>query len=153
MLWTYGAEGVHWSKSAGTVLAGTEKEKTYEDGQFHMLENLEKEGTLYTKNHIDPMLSLASFADGYYDPKEDSVKPEAKAAAELFNENSRLAAIVPATPTLSELNGELTTLKGEIIADIALGNLSVEEGFAKFENEGGLEMSNEIVASLNELNK
>lgn len=153
MLWTYGVEGVHWSKSAGTVLAGTEKEKTYEDGQFHMLENLEKEGTLYTKNHIDPMLSLASFADGYYDPKEDSVKPEAKAAAELFNENSRLAAIVPATPTLSELNGELTTLKGEIIADIALGNLSVEEGFAKFENEGGLEMSNEIVASLNELNK
>ena len=43
---------------------------------------------------------------------KDSVKPEAKAAAQLFNENSRLAAIVPATPVLSELNGELTTLKG-----------------------------------------
>ena len=153
LLWEYGAEGTHWSRAAGTVLAGTDKEATYEEGQFHMLENLEKAGTLYTKNHIDPMLSLASFADGYYDPKEDSVKPEAKAAAELFNENSRLAAIVPSTDAMSELGGDLTTLKGEIIADIALGNISVEEGFARFENEGGLEWSNEIVESLNALNK
>jgi len=151
MLWTYGVEGVHWSKSAGTVLAGTEKEKTYEDGQFHMLENLEKAGTLYTKNHIDPMLSLASFAEGYYDPKEASVKPEAKAASELFNANSRLASIVPATPELSELNGDLTTIKSEIIADIALGTLSVEDGYKKFEQEGKA-LSDEIVASLNALN-
>ena len=150
MLWTYGAEGVHWSKSAGTVLAGTEKEKTYEDGQFHMLENLETAGTLYTKNHIDPMLALATFADGYYDPKEDSVKPEAKAASELFNANSRLASIVPATPELSELNGDLTMIKSEIIADIALGSISVEEGYARFAEEG-LELSNEIVESLNAL--
>jgi putative aldouronate transport system substrate-binding protein len=153
MLWTYGAEGVHWSKSAETVLAGTDKEVTYEEGQFHMKENLEKEGTLYTKNHIDPMLALASFAEGYYDPREESVQPEAKAASELFNANSRLAGLVPGTDALTELNGELTTLKGEIIADIALGNLSVEDGFAKFESEGGLEWSNEIVESLNALNK
>ncbi len=150
MLWTYGAEGVHWSKSAGTVLAGTEKEATYEDGQFHMLENLETAGTLYTKNHIDPMLALATFADGYYDPKEDSVKPEAKAASELFNANSRLASIVPATPVLSELNGDLTMIKSEIIADIALGTITVEEGYARFAEEG-LELSNEIVESLNAL--
>jgi len=150
MLWTYGVEGVHWSKSAGTVLAGTEKEATYEDGQFHMLENLETAGTLYTKNHIDPMLALATFADGYYDPKEDSVKPEAKAASELFNANSRLASIVPATPVLSELNGDLTMIKSEIIADIALGTITVEEGYARFAEEG-LELSNEIVESLNAL--
>lgn len=151
MLWTYGVEGVHWSKSAGTVLAGTDKEATYEDGQFHMLENLETAGTLYTKNHIDPMLSLASFAEGYYDPKEDSVKPEAKAAAELFNANSRLASIVPATQELSELNGELTQIKSQIIADIALKNITVEEGYKQFEEEGK-ELSDIIVESLNALN-
>ena len=143
-LFTYGPEEVYWSTKAGTVL-----DKEYADGQFHMLESLEKPGALYTKYHIDPMLALASFADGYYDPREESVQPEAKAAAELFNENSRLAGLVPGTDALTELNGELTTLKGEIIADIALGNLSVEEGFAKFEREGGLEMSQEIVDSLN----
>ncbi|MBR6027858.1 MAG: extracellular solute-binding protein [Clostridia bacterium] len=135
MLFTYGPEGVYWSTEGG----------------FHMLENLEKAGTNYTKFHIDPMLALASFAEGYYDPREESVKPEAKAASELFNNNSRLAAIVPATDVLSELNGELTAIKSEIIADIALGNITVEEGYARFAEEG-LELSNEIVDSLNALN-
>ena len=144
MLFTYGPEGVYWSTAAETVL-----DKTYEEGQFHMKENLEKEGALYTKYHIDPMLALASFADDYYDPKEESVQPEAKAASQLFNDNSRLAGLVPGTPELSEMNGDLMTLKGEIIADIALGNITVEEGYARFEQEGGLEMSNLIVESLN----
>ncbi len=135
---------MYWSTKAGTVL-----DKEYADGQFHMLESLEKPGALYTKYHIDPMLALASFADGYYDPREESVQPEAKAASELFNANSRLAGLVPGTDALTELNGELTTLKGEIIADIALGNITVEEGYARFESDGGLDMSNEIVESLN----
>ena len=115
-----------------------------------MLESLEKAGTLYTKNHIDPMLALAGFEEGYDDPQ--SVEPEAKAAAELFNSNSRLASIVPVTDVLSELNGELTTIKSEIIADIALGTLTVEEGYQKFVDEGAQSMSDEIVESLNALN-
>ncbi|MBR7040994.1 MAG: extracellular solute-binding protein [Clostridia bacterium] len=151
MLWTYGVEGVHWSKSAGTVLAGTAKEATYEEGQFHMLESMEKAGTLYTKNHIDPMLSLAAFAEGYYDPKEATVQPEAKAASEMFGEYSRMASIVPTTAEMSELNGDLTSIKNEIIADIALGKISVEEGYERFAEEG-LKMSNTIVESLNALN-
>ena len=153
MLFTYGPEEYYWSTKAETVLAGTDKEQTYEDGQFHMLENREKAGSMYTKYHIDPMLALASFADGYYDPREESVKPEAKAAAELFNENSRMASLIPNTDVLSELNGDLTTLKNEIIADIALGSITIEQGYQRFVDEGGQEMSDEIVASLNELNK
>jgi putative aldouronate transport system substrate-binding protein len=150
MLWEYGAEGTHWSRAAETVLAGTDKEATYEEGQFHMKENLEKAGTLYTKNHIDPMLALASFAPDYDDPA--SVAPEARAASELFNANSRLASIVPATPELSEMNGELTSIKSQIIADVALGTISVEDGYKTFVDEGGQEMSDAIVESLNALN-
>ena len=152
MLFTYGPKEVYWTTKAGTVLAGTEKEVSYEEGQFHMLESLEKAGTLYTKYHIDPMLALASFAEGYYDPKEESVKPEAKAASELFSQYSRLASIVPTTPELSENNGELTSIKNQIVADIALGNISVEEGYKVFEQEGGKELSDIIVESLNALN-
>ena len=36
-------EGIHWSTAAETLFAGTENEKTYADGEFHMLENREKE--------------------------------------------------------------------------------------------------------------
>ncbi|MBP3647472.1 MAG: ABC transporter substrate-binding protein, partial [Clostridia bacterium] len=149
MLWTYGVEGAHWSKSAGTVLPGTDKEKTYADGEFHMLENMETAGTLYTKNHIDPMLSLANFADGYYDPKEDSVKPEAKAASELFGNNSKLAVIVPTTDEMSMYNGDLTTLKNELIAKVIMGEMTYEDAMVKYESDGGKNWSDTIVASLN----
>ena len=149
MLWTYGVEGAHWSKSAGTVLAGTEKEKTYEDGQFHMLESLEISGTLYTKHHIDPMLSLATFADGYYDPKEDSVKPEAKAASELFGNNSKLAVIVPTTDEMGMYNGDLTTLKNVLIAKVIMGEMTYEDAMIKYEADGGKTWSDAIVESLN----
>ena len=151
MLWTYGVEGVHWSKSAGIVYEGTENAVTYEDGQFHMLENLETPGTSYTKNHVDPMLSLASFAEGYYDPREDSVKPEAKLSSEVFNANSKLALIVPSTEEMSMYNGDLTTLKNELIALVTMGELTYDEAMARFENEGGKTWSEAIVASLNAL--
>ena len=144
MLWTYGAEGTHWSKAAETVL-----DKTYEEGQFHMLENLETAGTAYTKNHIDPMLSLASFAEGYYDPKEDSVKPEAKAASELFGNNSKLAVIVPTTDEMGMYNGDLTTLKNELIAKVIMGEMTYEDAMAKYESDGGKTWSDAIVESLN----
>ena len=152
MLWTYGVEGVHWSKSAETMYAGTDKEVKYEDGQFHMKENLEKAGTAYTKNHIDPMLALASFAEGYYDPKADSVKPEAKAASELFNANSRLASIVPATSVMSDYNGQLTTLKNEMVANVIMGTKTYDQALADFEAAGGTLFSAAIVESLNALN-
>jgi len=144
MLWTYGAEGTHWSKAAETVL-----DKTYEEGQFHMLENLETAGTAYTKNHIDPMLSLANFAEGYYDPKEDSVKPEAKAASELFGNNSKLAVIVPTTDEMGMYNGDLTTLKNELIAKVIMGEMTYEDAMAKYESDGGKTWSDAIVESLN----
>ncbi|MDD3335115.1 MAG: extracellular solute-binding protein [Eubacteriales bacterium] len=153
MLWTYGVEDVHWSMKAETVLAGTDKEKTYEDGQFHMKESLEQAGTVYTKHHIDPMLALASFAEGYYDPREDSVKAEAKAASELFNTHSKLAIIVPTTEEMSMYNGDLVTLKNELIAKVTMGDLSYEQAMAKFESDGGAEWSKAIVDSLNALNK
>ena len=144
MLWTYGAEGTHWSKAAETVL-----DKTYAEGEFHMLENLETAGTAYTKNHIDPMLSLANFAEGYYDPKEDSVKPEAKAASELFGNNSKLAVIVPTTDEMGMYNGDLTTLKNELIAKVIMGEMTYEDAMAKYEADGGKTWSDAIVESLN----
>ena len=152
MLFTYGPEGVYWSTKAETMFAGTDKEVSYEEGQFHMLENLEKAGTAYTKFHIDPMLSLASFAEGYYDPKEESVKPEAKAASQLFNDNSRLASIVPATEVMGEYNGQLTTLKNEMVANVIMGTKTYEQALADFEAAGGILFSEAIVESLNALN-
>ncbi len=142
-LWTYGVEGVHWSTAGETLFAGTENEKVYEEGTFHMLENKESEGTQYTKAHIDPMLALVELAD---DPL--AVEPEAKASAELFNANCVTADLVPSTDAMTEFNGDLTTLKNTLIANVVMGEKTIEEAYAQFEAEGA-QWSQSIVDSLN----
>lgn len=149
-LWTYGVEGVHWSQSAGTVLEGTENEKTYEDGQFHMLESLEVAGTLYTKAHIDPALAVVPLTTSTIpDPIEESMAEEAKVSSEIFNANCVTADLVLSTNEMSQYNGDLTTLKNEIIAKVTMGELTVDEGMAKFETDRGAEWSQLILDSLN----
>ncbi len=120
-LWTYGAEGTHWSTKAETVL-----DVTYEEGQFHMLESLSKPGSRYTKNHIDPMLAVADYVDNA-DPGIDTIATEAKETSEMFNSNSKLIVTIPSTDEMSQYNGDLTTLKNSIVADIITQGVSIED--------------------------
>ena len=140
-LWTYGVEGVHWSTAAEEVCG-----VKYEEGQFHMLENREKEGTTYTKNHIDPMLAVAPLEN---DPKAEAVAEEAKVSAETFQEHSKMAQLVVSTDEMAEYNGDLTTLKNEVIAKVVTQGMSVEDGMAYFDQQGGNDWSQKIVDSLN----
>ena len=140
-LWTYGVEGVHWSTAAEEVCG-----VKYEEGQFHMLENREKEGTVYTKNHIDPMLAVAPLEN---DPKAEAVAEEAKVSAETFQEHSKMAQLVVSTDEMAEYNGDLTTLKNEVIAKVVTQGMSVEDGMAYFDQQGGNNWSQKIVDSLN----
>ena len=152
-LFTYGVEGTHWSTAAETLYAGEtndkgeSKEKVYAEGEFHMLDNLETPGTQYTKAHIDPNLALVELAN---DPRETTVAPEAKASAELFATNCVTADLIPSTDAMTEYNGDLTTLKNEIIAKVAMGEMTIEEGYAKYEADGGAAWSQQIVDSLNQ---
>lgn len=140
-LWTYGVEGVHWSTAAEEVCG-----VKYEEGQFHMLENREKEGTVYTKNHIDPMLAVAPLEN---DPRAEAVAEEAKVSAETFQEHSKMAQLVVSTDEMAEYNGDLTTLKNEVIAKVVTQGMSVEDGMAYFDQQGGNDWSQKIVDSLN----
>lgn len=142
-LWSYGVEGVHWSTKAETVV-----NNTYTEGQFHQLESLEKPGTQYTKQHIDPMLAIAKWDN---DPGKGTVAPEAETSQLLFNENNRQAQIVPSTEEMATYNGDLTTLKNSIIADVVVQGVSIDEAYKRFESEGGAKWSQAIVDSLNAL--
>ena len=142
-LWTYGVEDVHYSYKAETVL-GVE----YAEGQFHFRENLETPGTAYTKNHTDPVSANAYFAEGYYDPKNDIVKPENISSSDIFATNSRAAWIVPSTDVMTMYNGDLTLVKRELISKVAMGELTYDEAMAKFAEQGQA-WSDAIVESLN----
>ena len=143
-LWTYGVEDVHYSYKAGTVLAGTEKEKTYEDGKFHWLEMISDNTKLYSKMHITATSALSKLEN---DP--NALGAEAIAATKLFSENCRQEIAVPSTAEYAEYNGDLTTLKNEVIALVATGQKTVEEGYAYFKEKKGEDMSKAIVDSLN----
>ena len=51
---------------------------------------------------------------------------------------------------MATYNGDLTTLKNSISADVVVQGVSIDEAFARFESEGGAEWSQMIVDSLNE---
>lgn len=140
-LWSYGVEDVHWSTKAETV-CGNE----YQEGQFHLAESLEKPGSQYTKQHLDPMLAIVDWPNN---PGKETTAPEAKASQQIFNETCRQAQLVPSTDEMATYNGDLTTLKNSIVADVIVQGISVEEAYARFEKEGGLNWSNQIVESLN----
>ena len=114
-----------------------------------MLESLEKPGTQYTKNNIDPMLSIAQFEGE--DPGQEQIAEEARSSQQTFNDNSKLAPRVVSSDAMSQYNGDLTTLKNSIIADVITQGVSIEEAYARFEEEGGAAWSQLIVDSLNEL--
>lgn len=144
LLWSYGVEGVHWSTKAETVCGNT-----YQEGEFHMLENRELPGTQFTKLSLDSLLAVADLEGE--DPGAARIAPEAKASQLLFNENSKQAPLPVTTDMMSQYNGDLTTLKNSIIADCIVQGMSVEEGYERFEKEHGGEWSQAIVDSLNEM--
>lgn len=151
-LWSYGVEDIHWSTKAETLYEGQTSddgkslEKVYAEGEFHGRDNLETPGTQYTKAHIDPALALVDLAN---DPAKESREEENTASATLFAQNSVSAVLVPSTEEMTQYNGDLTTLKNQLIAKVALGELSIDDAYAQFEADGGAEWSKMIVDSLN----
>ncbi len=143
MLWTYGVEDVYWSTKAGEICGNT-----YEEGQFHMLESLEKPGTQYTRNHIDPMLAIFDWEG---DPGREAIAPEALASQETFNNTCRQMLYVPATEEMGQYNGDLMTLKKTLVANVVVQGMSIDDAYAAFEAEGGTKWSQQIVDSLNAL--
>ena len=143
-LWTYGVEDVHYSYKAETVLTNT-----FEEGVFHFRENLETPGSVYTKNHTDPVMSLASFVEGYADPVDSIAQPENLESYALFAANSRSAWLVPATDVMSMYNGDLTTLKNGLVAKVIMGEMTYEQAMAEYAKQGQ-GWSDAIVKSLNE---
>lgn len=111
-----------------------------------MLESLEKPGTQYTRNHIDPMLAIFDWEG---DPGKASIAPEAMESQQTFNDNCRQMLYVPSTEEMGQYNGDLMTLKKTLVANVVVQGMSIDEAYAEFEAGGGVDWSNAIVESLN----
>ena len=148
MLWTHGAKGTHWDDKAETVTVQKKEDqpKTYTEGQFHYLPGIEKPDQWQTKNHIDPILSIANFTNGYVG---ESLIPEvARENGEFFAENSQVAVPLPMTSELSNNIGDINTARTYVIAQVALGYMTVDEGMDYYNKTVG-SLSNAVLKSLN----
>ena len=146
--WTYGAKGTHWDDKAETVtLADNKGTFEYKEGEFHFLPSPEKPGTLMSKNHIDPILALAKFKTA--DPGEAKMTEAAKKNGEFFAKNSTVATPLPMTETLGENSTDINTTRNKVISEVALGNMTVEEGMKLYKDRVGTAVE-AVLKSLNE---
>lgn len=153
MAWEYGAKGTHWDTKAETVTLKDDTEgkntKTYEEGVFHFLPSPEKPNTLMKKNHIDPVLALATFGDKE-DPGKKAMAEVARENSEFFNENSEVAVPLPMTDVLGERSGDIDQCRREVITKVCLGEWSIDEGMKYYKDTVGSQVE-EVLKSLNDL--
>lgn len=143
MLWEYGVKGVHWDDKAETVLG-----HTYKEGEFHMLEHQATPGSQWNSLMMDQVGSILPMTTDYNAANRGKQNQE---SSDVFNANNKIAQLVPTTDEMAQYNGDLTTLKNNIIADCVVQNTPVDEAFKRFETEHGKEWSDAIVKSLNDL--
>ena len=117
-LWTYGAEGTHWSTKAESITTGSgEKEKTteYTEGQFHLLPTIADPTTLFKKNHIDNALVVSPLTNGYA-TSTDMIDVSNK----FFTDNCVDAPAAPSSETYTNESGNINDAKMAVISAVVV---------------------------------
>ncbi len=147
-LWTYGAEGVHWSTDAEEFVlnagdAEKEKKYSYEAGTFHLRPNPNDPNSLWKKNHLDAVLVIAPLTNGYVD--NDELIQEGNA---FFTENCVDAYPAASSATLTEREADLAEAKKALMNKAVVGEITPEEAVQQYKDEWG-SISDQIVEELN----
>ena len=150
MLWSYGAEGVHWSTAAEdvTLNAGTEKETTtsYKEGEFHMLPYPSDPNKLWSKNVNDPLLSIVPFEGEYANYVADNeILDEVNA---FFTANCKMAPNAPASDLYTSYSGDINDAKTAAVAKVVTEGMDVDEAIAEYVAAVG-DIVEEVLVDLN----
>ena len=148
--WEYGAKGTHWDDKAEDVtLKGKEDEvSSYKEGEFHFLPTPEDATKLMSKNHVDPSLAIADFGDKT-DPGAKAVTQIVTDCYKMFNANSEIAAVLPATEVLNNNIVDINTKRLEVLSQVVLGEKTYDEAMADYNKQVGAKIT-AVIESLNE---
>lgn len=143
--YTYGAKGFHWDDKAETVVVGegdAAVSTEYKDGEFHMMTNQETK-TLFTKNHLDPALTVAPLSHAPQSQTDAAVESN-----EFFIANSKLAPFLPSSDVLNDYNGDLWELKRKVITEVVVNGNDVATWMDHYRTNSA-QMVEEVLADLN----
>lgn len=146
-LWVYGAEDVHWSTHAETIVTGEgETEKTYEypEGEFHLKKNPIDPNSLWKKNAIDPSSMICSFTNGYETATDLTQECNA-----FFAANSIDAPRSASCDAITNYGGSINDIKNKVISEVIVNGGSVDEWMQYYEKESA-DMVQEILSELNQ---
>lgn len=146
-LWTYGAEGVHWSTEAEsfTTNAGTSdaEDYSYAAGEFHLKQDPLDTNSLWKKNFLDPNLVIAPLTNGYADNTDLVVEGN-----KFFTENCVDAPEAASSDTLTSVEADLVTEKTTLMNEAVVGDITPEEAVKQYQEDYG-DVSEQILSELN----
>ena len=150
LLWTYGVEGLHWSMAAETVVVAPDdpekrKETTYEAGQFHMLPGLTDNTALYSKNHIDNILSIRDLPSEYSASSASTLATESSAA---FYASAISAPALPTSTTYAVQSMVITDAVNVAVNAIVKDGVSYDDAMATYKANAGAVVDT-VLAELN----
>lgn len=134
-LWTYGAEGTHWSLKAESITTGTgDKEKTveYKEGEFHCLPTIADPTTLFKKNHIDNAGVIAPLTNGYSNTTDTVAASNAHFVANCVD-----APQAPSCDTLTNEGVSITDAKKAVISSVVVEGGDVDAAMETYVNTVG----------------
>lgn len=152
MLWTYGAEDVHWSvKEDSFVIVSNQgkenessKEYNYADGEFHLKPTPNSPNTIWKKNMIDNALVISPLTNGYASTSE-----LVTTANQFFTSNCVDAPSGAACNALTEGTEAINKAKENTIDAIVVDGMDIEEAINTLYVS---EVGNIIEKALTELN-
>ena len=147
-LWTYGAEGVHWSTEAEefTTNPGTDQEKvyTYTDGEFHLKPSPNDPNSVWKKNLIDPALVICELTNGFAAQTELAAEGN-----KFFTENCKDAPAAPMSETFTNETGTIFDAKLAVITKVVVEGGDIEEAMQGYVDTVG-SIIDQCLAELNQ---
>ena len=129
LLFTYGAEGVHYE---------------VKEGKYTQLPDPENPKNTTTSIYIDPLLSIADWEDPFADQRDSDVIT----SNDLFFSNSYIAPKVISNDVMANYGSTLLDIRMITVADVVTGDMTVADGIASYKQQADT-MVQEILTSLN----
>lgn len=147
-LWTYGAEGVHWSTEAESFTTNPDdpdkkKDYEYEAGVFHLKPSPNDSNSIWKKNLIDPALVVCELTNGYADASELAVKGN-----KFFTENCVDAPSSPSSETYTNETGNIYDAQLAVVTEVVVNGGDVDAAMANYVSTVGGTVE-QILAELN----